>query len=63
LSYLGPIMCNVLPFLEGRGLQSKWGRSVDWWVKCWKPTGEDEIRPEILKALNSEVILWATRVG
>jgi len=31
-------------------------------LKSRKATGEDENRPEMLKALNSEGILWLTRV-
>jgi len=31
-------------------------------LKFEKAAGEDEIRPEMLKALNSEGILWLTRV-
>jgi len=31
-------------------------------LKSGKAAGEDKIRPEILKALNSEGILWLTRV-
>jgi len=31
-------------------------------LKSGKAAGEDEIRPEMLKALNSEEILWLTRV-
>jgi len=32
------------------------------WLKSGKAAGEYEIRPEMLKALNSEGILWLTRV-
>ena len=31
-------------------------------IKSRKAAGEDEIRPEILKALTGEEILWLTRV-
>ena len=31
-------------------------------IKSGKAPGEDEIRPEMLKALNGEGILWLTRV-
>jgi len=31
-------------------------------LKFGKAAGEDKIRPEMLKALNSEGILWLTRV-
>jgi len=31
-------------------------------LKSGKAAGEDEIRPEMLKVLNSEGILWLTRV-
>jgi len=31
-------------------------------LKSGKVAGEDEIRPEMLKALNSEGIVWLTRV-
>jgi len=32
------------------------------WLKSKKAAGEDEIRPEMLKASNKEGILWLTRV-
>jgi len=48
---------------RGRGfLHSKGGRSGDRPFKIQKAAGEEEIRPEMLKALNSEGILWLTRV-
>ncbi|CAM1310973.1 Uncharacterised protein r2_g2136 [Pycnogonum litorale] len=31
-------------------------------LKCGRDAGEDEIRPEMLKALNGEGIPWLTRV-
>ena len=31
-------------------------------IKSGKAAGEDEIRPEMLKALTGEGILWLTRV-
>jgi len=31
-------------------------------LKSRKAAGEEEIRPEMLKALNSEVIIWLTKV-
>jgi len=31
-------------------------------LKSGKAAGEDEIRPEMLKVLNSEGIFWLTRV-
>jgi len=41
---------------------SQQGRSAIGRLKSGKAAGEDEIRPEILKAFNSEGILWLTRV-
>jgi len=52
------MMTHMNRYVSGRGsLHSKRGRSGDRPVKIGKAAGEDEIRPEMLKAfLNSEGI-------